>query len=120
MSTLRAVRTAVPALAGLALAGIWGALAVWQPTTSWHLAPLLVGLTPPWTAAHRDEPHRGWVVIGGAMALPTAGMLHALDLLRGPALVGPDATSVALMVTAVGVLAGLVARQPRDGSGLSA
>lgn len=111
MSTLRPAGTATPTLAGLALAGIWVALAAWRPTTTWHLAPLLVVLAPPWTAANLDAPHRGWVVVGVALTVVTTGMLHTLDLLRGPALIGSDATIEALIVTAAGSLLGLLRRR---------
>lgn len=101
-------RAAAPALAGLGLAGIWIGLGTWQPTTTWHLAPLLVVWAPPWTAANRGRPHRGWVAVGVALAVATTGALHTLGLLRGPALIGPDATIEALIVAATGGLAGLL------------
>ena len=119
MTPPRTVHAAAPALAGLALAGIWIALAAWQPTTTWHLAPLLLVWAPPWTATYRGRPVRGWVVVGVALSVATTGMLHALDLLRGPALVGPDATIEALIAAIAGGLAASVALRSRAGSGSS-
>ena len=120
MATPRAlVSASAPALAGLALAGIWVALATWQPTTTWHLAPLLVVWAPPWVAVHRAQSRCGWVVTGAVLALFTTGMLHAADLLRGPTLVGPDATIEALIATVAGGLVALVMLRSCDGSGSS-
>lgn len=113
MAPPRAVRAAAPALAGLALAGIWIVLAAWDPTTTWHLAPLLVVLAPSWTAANRGQHGSRWGVLGVTLAVATTGALHTLDLLRGPALIGPDATIEALIVAAAGGLAGLLLRRSR-------
>ena len=117
MTTPPAVRVAAPALAGLAVAGIWMALAVWQPTTTWHLAPLLVVLAPRWTAASRDHAQRGlWLVTGIAMALITTGGLLAARLLRGPALIGPHPGIEALVAITAGAVVALAVLPSGDGS----
>jgi len=42
-----------PALAGVVVAVLWVLLAAWEPTTTWHLAPFLVGAVPPWLLSRR-------------------------------------------------------------------
>lgn len=85
----------------------WVLLAVWRPTTTWHLAPVLLAGALPWVvgqdlrAGDRSGPARvGWAGAGGFVvaALVTLGLARA-DLLRGPTLLGfGSATTEALVL----------------------
>lgn len=103
---------AVAAVWAVGLAVIWVLLSVWQPTTTWHLAPVLLAGAWPWMTGRdlRSGARSGAVglVLAGAggfavSALATAGLDRA-DLLRGPTVLGfPSATveSVVLAGTTV-------------------
>lgn len=110
-----------PALAGLAVVLIWVVLAGWRPTTTWHLAPLLIVLAPPWMAAHRPDRHRlRWIGVGVGLALATTLVLDLLQLLRGPVLVGSDATIEAVLAITAGAILGLVLPHHPDEPGSAA
>ena len=73
-----------------ALAIIWVLLAWWRPTTTWHLGPLLVSLTP--ALVHRSV---GSLSTGAALGTAVNGLINAslaaavliaFDKLRGPVL----------------------------------
>lgn len=73
---------------------VWVLLCLWRPTTTWHLAPVLLAAAWPWTVGQdtRTGDRRGAVAIAGAglagVALTAGGTaaLAAAGLLRGPAL----------------------------------
>jgi len=96
------------ALAGAVVAVLWVLLAVWQPDTQWHLAPLLAAAAPPWLLARRGElTHstlvgvRRVAVASSVVVLGLTGVLWALDLLRGPVLTGAGPAVVESLVLAV-------------------
>lgn len=73
---------------------VWVLLCLWRPTTTWHLAPVLLGAAWPWTAGQdvRSGDRRAAVRVVGAglagvalTAAATLGLATA-DLLRGPVL----------------------------------
>lgn len=104
-----------------AVALAWVLLAMWRPTTTWHLAPVLLAGAWPWVvgqdlrAGDRSGASRlGWAGAAGFVvaALVTLGLARA-DLLRGPTVLGfRSATTEALVLAGVAamllVLVGLV------------
>lgn len=88
-------RSSVPpgALWALGVLAVWVLLALWRPTTTWHLAPLLLAAAWPWTAgqdARRGDRAAavriaGAGVAGAALAAAATLGLAAAGLLRGPA-----------------------------------
>lgn len=126
-------RVSPGAVASLAVATGWVALAAWRPDTTWHAGPLLVAGAWPWMLAMLDEtegdetdgaavtPAR--VVRAGVAGLVTAVVvtvaLEALDLLRGPTLWGPGNAVVEALLFAVAgaalvVAAGAVRHRPQS------
>lgn len=90
----RSVVSGVGWTAAVALA--WVLLAMWRPTTTWHLAPVLLAGAWPWVvgqdlrAGDRATASRlGWAGAAGFVvaALVTLGLARA-DLLRGPTVLG--------------------------------
>jgi hypothetical protein len=114
-----------PALAGVVVAVLWVLLAEWEPMTTWHLAPFLVGALPPWLLSHRSGPSRGGLplvrsvaAISGAAAAGLALVLWELGALRGPVLTGSGSVvveSVVLGVLGPLVVVVLAARRARKG-----
>jgi len=80
----------------VAVALVWVALALWQPTTTWHLAPLLLAAAWPWVSGQdlRAGDRRaipgliGAGVAGFAGSALTALGLSQAGLLRGPLVLG--------------------------------
>lgn len=80
----------------VAVALVWVALALWQPTTTWHLAPLLLAAAWPWVFGQdlRGGDRRaipgliGAGVAGFAVSALTALGLSQAGLLRGPLVLG--------------------------------
>lgn len=78
----------------VAVALVWLLLAVWRPTTTWHLAPVLLAVAWPWVAGQdlrRGDRTAaagllGAGVAGFAATALTAFALDGLGLLRGPTL----------------------------------
>ncbi len=95
--------------AGLALA--WTALAFWQPTTTWHLGPVVVAMSV--AVVHRSlGPLSRPAAMGAAVAgLTNAGLailvLAVFDKLRGPALgFFPNALVESIVFAIVGAVVG--------------
>jgi uncharacterized protein (DUF427 family)/glutaredoxin len=107
-----------PALWALAGGLVWVTLAVWRPTTTWHLAPMLLAAAAPWVVAQdlragdrRALPRLAAAAVTGlVVSVLITWMLAAADLLRGPALPGfPDPLTESVVFAAAGaVLAALV------------
>lgn len=105
----------------VAVALAWVLLAMWRPTTTWHLAPVLLAGAWPWVvgqdlrAGDRSAASRlGWAGAAGFVvaSLVTLGLTRA-DLLRGPTVLGfHSATAEALVLAGAAavllVLIGLV------------
>jgi hypothetical protein len=114
-----------PALAGVVVAVLWVLLAAWEPMTTWHLAPFLVGALPPWLLSRRAGPPHGGLplvrrvaALSGAAAAGLAVALWALGVLRGPVLTGSGPAvveSVVLGVLGPLVVVVLAARRARKG-----
>jgi len=97
-----------PALAGVVVAVLWVLLAAWEPMTTWHLAPFLVGALPPWLLSRQAGPPHGGLplvrrvaAISGAAAAGLAVALWALGVLRGPVLTGSGPAVVESVVLGV-------------------
>lgn len=113
------------AAAGVAVALLWVVLATWEPTTTWHLAPFLVGAAPTWLLSRRSDPPLSSAAlrlrVAATSGLGAAGLSVALwsfGLLRGPVLTGPGAAvveSVALSLLGPVVALALAARRARAG-----
>jgi glutaredoxin len=95
-----------------AAAVLWVVLAVWQPGTNWHLAPILLAIAAPWVTGQDlragDRRAGGRRLIGSATAglvaasVVTVGLSRA-GLLRGPTVLelsDPTVEAVVLAVTA--------------------
>ena len=88
----------------------WVALATWRPTTTWHLAPLILAAAWPWVvgqdASPGDASARRRVGLAGAGGLVTAlalsGVLSAADLLDGPTWTGSGTPLVEALVLSAG------------------
>lgn len=89
-----------PAAASLIVVAAWLALAAARPTTTWHLAPLLIVWAPGWAADHH---HRAVMLtaMGAAVAAAATFTLHLLDWLQGPTMLGPTPTHEAMLLIAV-------------------
>lgn len=104
------------------MAVIWLALAMFNPTTTYHFAPVIVAAA--WPAgcrlhAARALPARPAVTTalgGGLLALAATALLSTLDALAGPALFGlPDGLSETLAAVALGVCIGVTFAVVRRG-----
>ena len=93
----------------LLLAGLWALLAFLSPTTTYHLAPLLVAAAVPFAYRSAGGASRRLVMAlaagGGVATLVLAGVLAAGGAMEGPSLLP---TGGALLEAAVGVAAGAV------------
>jgi uncharacterized protein (DUF427 family)/glutaredoxin len=107
-----------PALWTLAGGLVWVALAVWRPTTTWHLAPMLLAAAAPWVLAQdlhaadrRALPRLAAAAVAGLLvSLLVTGGLAATGLLRGPSLPGfaDPLTESSVFAAAGAVLAAFV------------
>jgi len=98
----------------LGVAAVWSLLVAWHPTTTWHLAPLLMAAAWPWVVGQdfsaRDPTARRGVLIAGAGGLAAATALTATlasaGRLDGPTWTGAGAPTVeAFLLAGVGALA---------------
>lgn len=91
----------------LAFAGIWIAAAAIRPTTTFHLAPLIVAVWPGLTERdlRRALP---MTLTAAAIAAATTGLLFIAGWLRGPSLLPwGGATLESVVAIAVGAVLGL-------------
>lgn len=93
----------------LLLAGVWAALALANPTTTYHLAPAVVTVAWPLGARTRagraTRPREALVPVGAALALVAAALLLLLasGALEGPSLVpGTDALGESVLLALAG------------------
>jgi glutaredoxin len=109
------------------LAALWAGLAIWYPTTTYHLGPLLAAAAwPRLERARAGQPlgprAAAIAASGGALvALATLGLLAALGSLRGPTLVGHGGPATeSLVLLGLGSGYGLwAASRPRPARGRS-
>lgn len=101
---------------------LWAGLALANPTTTYHLGPVLSLLAWP-VVVRGQHPRTGWspgvLAAAGATALVavTTGVLVGRDALAGPALIGANATVETLvLVVASGAAALALARGTRTGA----
>lgn len=104
------VQSGVGVAVGLAL--VWLIAAALRPTSTFHLAPILVaGAAPVLARGSADVPKRALVIatlIGAAVAAVAALLLAAFDLLRGPTLLPyGGAFAEAITFILLGAVAGL-------------
>lgn len=99
---LRRVRAHAPLLASVTITTVWTGLALRHPTLTYHFAPVLAAAAWPLVARFT----RGRTSLAVGLRAATGGIvvtalaaaeLHALDALRGPALIGGSATTEALL-----------------------
>lgn len=88
---------------------VWSALVIWRPTTTWHLAPLIVAAAWPWVAT-QDSPSRaasarrhvlraGGGGLGSALVLTL--ILSSAGRLDGPTWTGRGTPVVEALLLAV-------------------
>ena len=100
----------------VALCAAWAGLALANPTTTYHLAPIIALLAWPLfarTGSHRASWRPGLLSASGATALVavTTGLLLSRDALAGPGLIGPNAgAETAVLTMAAAVIAVALAR----------
>lgn len=97
----------------LVIAVAWSVLVAWRPTTTWHLAPLILAAAWPWVVGQGspsgDPPARRRIMVAGGAGLSAAlaltGVLSAYGRLDGPTWTG-SGTSVAeaLLLCVVGAV----------------
>ena len=94
----------------LVVALVWSVLVAWRPTTTWHLAPLILAAAWPWvvgqdTAAGEPSARRRIMLAGGgglAAALALTGILAAAGRLDGPTWTGSGGPVVEALLLSVG------------------
>ena len=93
---------------------VWSVLVAWRPTTTWHLAPLILAAAWPWVVGQdtspRDPSARRRILLAGggglAAALALAGTFSATGRLDGPTWTGsgtPVVEALLLSVTGAAV-----------------
>ncbi len=103
----------------------WVALATWQPTTTWHLAPAFLAAAWPWVVGQDLAPgdtsarRRILVAVGGGLvtASGTAFALAGAGLLEGPTFTGPgsvvaEALALATAGAVIAAIVGLLRARP--------
>lgn len=85
----------------LGTALLWLGLALWRPTTTWHLAPVLVAGALPWfvlsnlsSVGRKTQAVLLAAAAGGTAAALATTVLSGLDLLRGPTLRHSDGAAL--------------------------
>jgi hypothetical protein len=99
-------------LIGGLLAAVWTVAALAQPTSTYHLAPILIAGAVPVLGPRQEAPASRLLlagVAGGLIAATASVALAALDLLRGPTLLPyGGAFAEALTFTVAGMVVGTV------------
>ncbi len=102
-----------PVLWTLAAGLVWVGLAVWRPTTTWHLAPMLLAAAAPWVLAQdlragdrRALPRlAGAAVAGLIVAVLVSEALARTGFLLGPTLPGfPNPRTESLLLAGAGAV----------------
>ncbi len=89
---------------------LWSVLVAWRPTTTWHLAPLILAAAWPWvvgqdtTSGDHSARRRIMLAGGGGLgaALALTGLLSAAGRLDGPTWTGSGTTVVEALLLSVG------------------
>lgn len=99
-------------LIGGLLAAVWAVAALAQPTSTYHLAPILIAGAVPVLGPRQKAPASRLLlagVAGGLIAATASVALAALDLLRGPTLLPyGGAFAEALTFTVAGMVVGTI------------
>lgn len=99
-------------LAGGLLAAVWTIAALAQPTSTYHLAPILIAGAVPVLGRRTGAPMSRLVLAaaaGGMIAASGTVLLAGFDLLQGPTLLPyGGALAEALTFTAAGAVGGLL------------
>lgn len=104
-------------LATLGLVAVWVLAAAWRPTSTYHLAPILIVGVGPMMLWGPKMAVLGATAFGTLVALGTSAILAWLDLLRGPSLLPTGGALVESLVFAgatavvVVVVAGIPAQK---------
>jgi hypothetical protein len=106
-TTINAAVTAI--LLGVGLAVLWVVLGFWRPTTTYHLAPLLIGATPAVFAGGVVDRRAGALLAaaGLGLALGAFWLLAVVPGLDGPP-VGPFSNAIqeSVVLAFVGAVGG--------------
>jgi len=94
----------------LVVAVVWSVLVAWRPTTTWHLAPLILAAAWPWVVGQdtspRDPSARRRIMAAGSgglgAALALTGVLSSAGRLDGPTWTGSGTTVVEALLLSVG------------------
>lgn len=94
----------------LVIAVAWTVLAAWRPTTTWHLAPLILAAAWPWVVGQDTSPGdpsaRQRILLAGSgglgAALALTGVLAAAGRLDGPTWTGSGTPVVEALLLSVG------------------
>jgi glutaredoxin len=94
----------------LVVAVVWSVLVVWRPTTTWHLAPLILASAWPWVvgqdSASGDHSARSRIMLAGGAGLSAAlaltGVLSASGRLYGPTWTGSGTPVIEALLLSVG------------------
>jgi len=94
----------------LVVAVVWSGLVAWRPTTTWHLAPLILAAAWPWVVGQdttsRDPSARRRILLAGSgglgAALTLTGVLAAAGRLDGPTWPGSGNAVVEALLLSVG------------------
>jgi len=94
----------------LVVAVVWSVLVVWRPTTTWHLAPLILASAWPWVvgqdSASGDHSARSRIMLAGGAGLSAAlaltGVLSASGRLDGPTWTGSGTPVIEALLLSVG------------------
>ncbi len=89
---------------------VWSVLVAWRPTTTWHLAPLILAAAWPWvvgqdTSSLDPSARRRIMLAGGAglsAALALTGVLSASGRLDGPTWTGSGTPVIEALLLSVG------------------
>ena len=94
----------------IVVAVVWSVLVAWRPTTTWHLAPLILSAAWPWVVGQDVSPgdptaRRRILLAGGgglSVALALTGVLSATGRLDGPTWTGSGTPVVEALLLALG------------------
>lgn len=89
---------------------VWSVLVLWRPTTTWHLAPLILAAAWPWVVGQdtssRDPSARRRIMLAGggglSAALALTGVLSSAGRLDGPTWTGSGSPAVEALLLSVG------------------
>ena len=95
------------------LLGVWVLLTIWNPDSTYHIAPLVVAVAWPVGVRGRIGPQRPVIAFGiaagsTAVAIIATLVLDVFNRLEGPVLVGTSGVSESMLAALIGGLIGLI------------